>query len=381
MQNMDNDRLQKKIRGYHIFSAFYNFRRKFPGKRKGIFFVMTHDKSMNGNCGVMLETLKGAGYKTYALTRKHTSFGWNLFGAVRFFVVKSFQMAKCDTIFLDNTFLPTAFCEIPPSVRVAMLWHGTGTIKKFGLDTTVGPLRDLEEAADKKITHLFVASDYTKSIYSHCFGLPEDRIYVTGNPRCDELFRAHESGEDLREKDKFTVLFATTFREGIPGEAPYYELRALLRKLWTKNRKIQVLLRLHPHVSYELKGRSEFIMFGNCTDVSRVENLNNIMKKADLLVTDYSSVCYDFAILERPILFYAPDLDYYRTEERGFYEDYESFVPGPVIKRMDRLAEEILNIASDPAKPDVSKQEAFMDMAFAFKDSNATERIMEVLEL
>ena len=130
-----------------------------------------------------------------------------------------------------------------------------------------------------------------------------------------------------------------------------------------------------------LQGRSEFFMFGNCTDVSGQDNLNLLMKKADILITDYSSICYDFAILKRPMLFYAPDLDYYRDEERGFYEDYDSFVPGPVFRRIDDLAEELLNLSSDPAKHDLIKAELFMEKGFAYRDAGAADRIMEVLKL
>lgn len=378
---MDNESLEKKIKGYRLFAAFFNLRSRFKANRKKIFFMMNNDSGPSGNCGVMQRRVKEKGYRTYVLKNAHKRFGKNIFGAFRFFVIKSFQMASCGTIFLDDTFLPMAYCNLQKDVQIAMLWHGTGTLKKFGLDTTAGRLKDLEQICDSKITHLFVASEYTKKIYKGCFGLPEDRIFVTGSPRSDELFRAAAEGEDIRDKDKFTVLFATTFRENVPGEAPYYEIRTLLRKLQSKNRNIQVLLRLHPHVSRELKGRTEYFMFGNCADVSGHDNLNYIMKRADILVTDYSSICYDFAVLKRPILFYAPDLDYYKEEERGFYEDYESFVPGPVFKRIDSLGDEILKLSSDMAHPDLSKQTEFMDIAYAFKDSDSANRIMEVLKL
>ncbi|MCR5823906.1 MAG: CDP-glycerol glycerophosphotransferase family protein [Lachnospiraceae bacterium] len=378
---MDYEISEKKLKGYRLFAAFYNFRARLPFKKKGVFFVMTHDGGMTGNCGSMMQKVRAKGYRTYFLNRAHTDFGKNIFGAFRFFVIKSFQMGSCRTVFLDNAFLPLGFCNVPEDVQIAMLWHGTGTIKRFGLDTTEGGLKELEQGCYSKITHLFVASEYTKQIYKGCFGLPYEKIFVTGSPRCDELFEAHDYNDDIRDKDKFTVLFATTFRENIPGDAPYYEIRTLLRKLQSKNRKIQVLLRLHPHVAHELKGRSEYFMFGNCVDVSGQDNLNMIMRKADILVTDYSSICYDFAILERPVLFYAPDLDYYRDAERGFYEDYDSFVPGPVFRRIDALADEILKLASDPAKHDSVRSDVFMEKAFAHRDSNAAFRIMEVLKL
>ncbi len=376
---MDNFLKNKKIVGYKIFAAFYNFFSLFPrGKRKA-FFVMTHDESMTGNCGTMYLKLKNIVH-VRRLTRTDTTMSTNVFKIFNFFVVKSFEMSRAHTIFLDNTFLPMAFCKIPQGTRVAMLWHGTGTVKRFGLDTTGGSLRTLEEAAHKKITHLFVASDYTKKIYSGCFGVPEEKIYVTGSPRCDELFKAVSEPHE-KKPHKFTVLYAPTFREKVSDFDIKRDMMVFLRKLKEICPGVQVLFRLHPYVAKNFFDNNHIMIYENCVDVSLESNLNMILKRTDLLITDYSSIFYDFLILNRPVIFYAPDVQHYEEEERGFYENYASFVPGPVIQSPLELAEKTAECARGADPMNHEKVNAFFDTAFKYKDSDSANRILEVLQI
>jgi len=67
-----------------------------------------------------------------------------------------------------------------------------------------------------------------------------------------------------------------------------------------------------------------------------------VLSICDMLITDYSSIIFDFALLERPMLFYAPDLEDYE-KDRGFYFDYSSFIPGPLCMTKQSLVEEIVN--------------------------------------
>ncbi len=368
----------KKIIGYKLFAAFYNFFSLFPRGKNKVFFVMTHDESMTGNCGTMYLKLKNIVH-VKRLTRTDTALSANAFGLFKFFVVKSFEMSRARTIFLDNTFLPMAFCKIPSSTRVAMLWHGTGTVKRFGLDTDTGDLRMLETLAHKKITHLFVASDYTKKIYSGCFGMTVDKIYVTGSPRCDELF---EAASEIREKKphKFTVLYAPTFREKISDFDIKRDMMIFLRKLKEICPGVQVLFRLHPYVAKNFFKNNQIKIYENCVDVSPESNLNMILKRTDLLITDYSSIFYDYLILKRPIIFYAPDVQHYEEYERGFYENYASFVPGVIIQSPLELAEKTAECARGADIMNHEKVNLFFDTAFKYKDSDSANRILEVLK-
>ena len=132
-----------------------------------------------------------------------------------------------------------------------------------------------------------------------------------------------------------------------------------------------LLVRLHPFIRDALVIDRE--LDGFLTDVSDHPDINELLHVADVLVTDYSSVIYEFALLGRPMVFYAPDLDAYEGE-RGFYFDYRTGVPGPVVETSEALAAAL----RDP-HPDVARVEAFARANFDVADGHATARAIERL--
>ena len=100
---------------------------------------------------------------------------------------------------------------------------------------------------------------------------------------------------------------------------------------------------------------------------------------ADVLITDYSSVFYDYLLTMRPIIFFADDLEKY-TEIRDFYYDYESFIPGPFVKTGNELIE-ILNNIEQWSQEYKDKRRIMRDKFNKYTDGRATERIIEILNL
>ena len=105
------------------------------------------------------------------------------------------------------SFLPLAYTKIRKNVNVIQLWHGTGTIKKFGHDISEGRMLRLVSRADSRITHLIVNSDYTKDLYHKAFGVSKDRIYVTGIPRTDILFFRKKGKKDVWKNFLMYIVF------------------------------------------------------------------------------------------------------------------------------------------------------------------------------
>lgn len=106
-------------------------------------------------------------------------------------------------------------------------------------------------------------------------------------------------------------------------------------------------------------------------DASREPDVNEVMLAADILVTDYSSIIFEYALLNRPMAFLAPDLAAYERE-RGFFFDYRSGVPGPVVETTEQLAVWIGANAFD--LPRVAK---FAAESFDVMDGRATERLVD----
>lgn len=358
--------------GYRIFALMYYVYRLLPVKKSRCFLIMTHDSSIEGNVGVVEQYLKNSGehYDFRYLVRTDTS-------TKRMFTLifkKSFELATSSYIFMDNTFLPLAYLRFPKGVAVVQLWHGTGTIKKFGQDVNTGKLKLLERRANRNITHLIVSSQASKTLYSKVFEVPEDRVYVLGLPRTDILFETQlqEQKKDLfyqeypQLTEKKLILYAPTFRDDqVKHPELFIDIEQFVEALGDE---YVLALRLHPHIAHNiLLDQNEHII-----DVSTYENLNTLLFVADILITDYSSIVYEYSVLQKPMIFFAYDLEIFSEEGRGFYEPYESYVPG----RIAKTTEELITIIQ---KEDfqTEKIESFCEKAYSFRDGKSTNRVID----
>lgn len=364
----------KKI-GYYLYAAFFTLFRLFPVNPDKVFMVATHDDSEEGNIGIVANEIRKLmpEKKMVFLTKKD---GINK--PFSFFVVKAFHMATSAVIFMDNHFLPMAYTSFSKKTKVVQLWHGTGTIKKFGLDAEKGETRKLAEKANMRTTHLIVGSERTKEQYHTAFGIPKEKIYITGLPRTDRMLdkedlsekreRFYEEYPGLREKR--IILYAPTFRD---DEVEHPEIALDLAQLQKDLPQDTVfLLRLHPHVAEKLefaKWESDKIR-----NVSCYRGVTTLMAVADMLITDYSSIVYEYCLLEKPICFYAYDLDEFAREGRDFYEDYRSFVPGPVVENQDALTE-----FCKKKDYDMSNVVSFVKDNYSYTDKNAVNRLFELI--
>ncbi|EAC7342228.1 glycosyl transferase family 2, partial [Listeria monocytogenes] len=129
-----------------------------------------------------------------------------------------------------------------------------------------------------------------------------------------------------------------------------------------------VVIKLHPLVSVETQVPEDLADF--VLDFSGIE-MNDVLIVTDILITDYSSVIYDYSILNRPIIFYAYDLEAYSLE-RNFYHDYLEFVPGPVVA----TTEEAIKLIQTNQMI-TGKLQDFAEKAFEYHDGDAAARIID----
>ena len=230
-------------------------------------------------------------------------------------------------------------------------WHAAGAFKKFGLDIIESEDdRDHEKLAWRKEAqnwdYLLCSSEEVREIYSNAFGVSEDIIYPIGIPRNDcfydkekilELKKYINSqiGNNLGKK---IVLYAPTFRDNREFKL-MFDFDKLYKELGDE---YVILLKLHPNIMDDAINIDE--KYSNFVfNFSHYGEMQKLLLAADLLITDYSSVIFDFALTGNPIILYSYDLDEYKNEIRGFYYEYESFVPGPIVKTENQLIKEIKN--------------------------------------
>ncbi|MBQ3913391.1 MAG: CDP-glycerol glycerophosphotransferase family protein [Lachnospiraceae bacterium] len=400
----------KKMAGYRLYGLLYRIFSLLPVDGNRAYFVMTHDSSGEGNCGVMKEKLEARGYRCDALTRAEAA-------GVGFIFRSAYRLARSRFIFLDNTFLPLSCLRLRKGSTLTQLWHGTGTIKKFGQDVTIGRLKDLEARCGRNISHLIVSSPATKSIYAGCFGVPEDRVRVLGLPRSDAFFapgfaeaaRARFEEKYPAAKGRRLVLYAPTFRDDEDNEDEQIRMIGdFARDFAARMPKDSILgLRLHPYVSSRLAGNPGF-----CADVSvpgstgtssrelsngiaspaaaktrildltHFSGLNTLLGAADVLITDYSSIIFEYSLLRRPMYFYAYDLGRFEGSDRGFYRDYRGYVPGPVYTRREELLDALsatLRSGRTTVSETTGAYGSFLADSFSYTDGRSAERIMELL--
>lgn len=224
-------------------------------------------------------------------------------------------------------------------------WHGT-PLKKIGLDV---PGSDLDYAHEgEKFSYMVSPSKYCSEKLVSAFGLQgrEDIVLEIGYPRNDALFTFDQAKVNsvLRELDvprgKKIILYAPTFRDNKHSEVSGYENASGLDFDKLKEQigdEYIILFRAHYFVAknMDFEKYKDFVI-----DVSDYEDVNDLYIISDMLITDYSSVFFDYANLKRPIIFYMYDYEDYKANARDFYLD-QNELPGPITKTQEELAKAI----------------------------------------
>ncbi|MBR0119735.1 MAG: CDP-glycerol glycerophosphotransferase family protein, partial [Eubacterium sp.] len=189
--------ISKKMLGYRLFGLTFSLFRLCPVFRNKTFLIATHDDSPEGNIALAAKAIKRRRPKMRFIYLRDKSEG--LKNPFSFFFVKAFHMATSSVILLDDTFLPMAYTPISKKTRVIQLWHGTGTIKRFGPEVERGELQKLAIRGNRRITTLAVNGKRTKKQYAQAFCINPKRIRITGLPRTDLIL--NEAAMQAKKKE------------------------------------------------------------------------------------------------------------------------------------------------------------------------------------
>ncbi len=273
-------------------------------------------------------------------------------------------------------------------------WHGT-PLKRLRYDIKVNgsSLNSVEEIRyrndidAKRFDYFISPSKFCTEKFTSAFNLvnlgKENIIIEKGYPRNDRLFSfTNDDVEDIKNKlgvpkDKKIILYAPTFRDNqhTSGVGYTYNLGINFDTLMDKiNDEYVILFRTHYFVanSIDLSKYEGFIY-----DVSRYDDINDLYIISDLLITDYSSVFFDYANLKRPMLFYMYDLDDYKNNLRDFYISLEE-LPGPIVEKEEDLLNEINNIDNYDKKYR-EKYNIFNEKYNYLDDKDSSMRVIEYL--
>ncbi|MUV37302.1 Teichoic acid glycerol-phosphate primase [Lentibacillus sp. JNUCC-1] len=247
-----------------------------------------------------------------------------------------YHLATAKTVIVDNYFGFLAVTNFKPGTVCVQLWHAVGALKRFALmDPSIS---NRSKRAKQRFQNVYSRFDYVTAgsermaqIFQKSFSLGDDAIIRTGVPRTDVFFDSNEQKNIIKVlrkmypviETKKVILYAPTFRD---DELDNYKIQLNIKQMYEKLGDAYVLfVKNHPAVTYHLSQELDSFVY----DVSDYYDANHILLITDILITDYSSIPCEFALLERPMIFYAYDLQEYKNT-RGLLYQYQIDMPGPI---------------------------------------------------
>ena len=279
--------------------------------------------------------------------------------------------------------------SIPRREETVMLatWHGT-PLKRLVFDMddvhSANPrYKDIVFKQTRAWDYLLSDNPFSTERFQSCFRFEKEKILEYGYPANDPMYAPdrEEQAAKIKEKlgipkDKKVILYAPTWRDDQFYEAGQYgfELDLDVNRLQEEfGDEYVLLLRLH----YFIVDQLDLSKYGDFTvDGSSYDDITDLYLISDMLITDYSSVFFDYANLKRPVLYYTYDLDKYRDVLRGFYLDMEKDLPGPLLLTNDEVVDAIKNI--DKIKEQYKdRYEEFYNRFCCVDDGHAAQRVVE----
>lgn len=347
----------------------------FPIATDRIVLATARTSRLEGNLAYLYRILR-ARYPTldYVLLLEPYSYG--LAGKIGYFlrVARAVYYLRTARLFIvDNAYLPVHVTPHRPDTTVVQVWHAVGALKRFGIDTAVQPAEPERTFLHRYYDHVVVSSEAVRGPCSRALRTPVERVLALGTPRTDFFFdeatmtvarertlRAYPALAGRR-----VVLYAPTFRgrgraKRGAGSLDATRLRAALPSEYV------LVLKTHPNLD-----PAATVTAGFDVVVDPASEVNDLFVLTDVLVTDYSSSIFEYALLRRPLVLLVGDLAEYERDP-GLYLDYRAEMIGTQVADTDGVAEAILG-----GRFDLSGYDAFIARYLGACDGHASERFVE----
>lgn len=360
----------KKIAG-KIIKIVYKLVYKFiPVDDKLVIFISFHGRGYSDNPRAIYEEMQRdprfKDYKFIWFIKKHKQKNIHIDGAniKEYFSIPYFYYMSKAKYWVINCKMPAYICKKDNQVYL-QTWHGT-PLKRLGHDI-IAPdnatfyrsgmsFEQMTETYDidvKRYNYMISPNAFCTEVFQTSFRINRERLIETGYPRND--FITNATNEDILEikkkfnlpLDKKIILYAPTWRDNSYVASGYtFELEADFYK-WKETLSDEYIIVFKPHYLIINKYENDNSLNGFLYSISAEAEINELYVISDILITDYSSVFFDYAVLNRPIYFYMYDLEQYKGELRGFYLDIYKELPGKIYEDEDHLLTDICNQVYD----------------------------------
>lgn len=378
VEQFSNEKLSLSKIKYDIFELSSKISMKLPIKHNRIAFISSRRTDLSGNFEFVYDILKKDKKLEFRFLLDDRNLKkMSLKNTIRY----GYYFATSKVILIDD-FTPLLY-KIPrrEGTTLIQLWHACGAFKTFGY-SRMGKTGGQTQASPnhRNYDYAIVSSQEISKFYAEGFGISLEKAVATGVPRTDIFFDQAYKEKVQREfyekypqlKEKKILLFAPTFRGNgkLSGFYPVDKFEPV-RVYEELNKEYAIIIKHHPFVRNRTEIPEEYR--NDIIDLSENSELNDLLFVADLLVTDYSSVIFEAALLDVPMLFYAYDLQRY-ISTRGFYYEYEHFVPGKIVQSFARAMDAIKNQDFETEKIEAFKTRFFDDL-----DGKSSQRTADLI--
>ncbi len=358
------------------FPFVYRWYARKPIREKSVLFIEIRYAEITNNFRLLWDELKSRKVNAMDVVflgnsiYSYNKYLWNCLCMLK-------KLARAEIVFVDESNDVLAALPIRTETKMIQTWHGCGAFKRFGYDLP----KKVSEKYYNDYTFTTVSSSEVIDIYASSMGQLREKILPIGVSRTDVFFSAQylkESEERIRNKygissGKKIILYAPTFRGNVQkAKAP--KLLSIEKLYHAFHDEYVVLYKGHPAVKKKIEIADMYRHFFIDASSDEIEML---LSSADLCVTDYSSLIFEYSLLERPMFFFAYDYKEYVTD-RGFYYEFEEFAPGPI----SYVDEELIRQIKESDTKDLT------DSVIVFKkrfmgacDGKSTQRIVDKILL
>lgn len=344
-----------------LFRKAVSFLRRRKVKNRVLFFSIRKDGELEGNAKALYPYIKGEKIVRAKLLPHSPLEELKMYEAVY----------TSKVIVTDDYNRYLRYFPLRKNQRVIQLWHACGAFKKFGRrGTNLSPFTD--GATHAQYNLVTVSGDYIRTIYADAFNIDLNKVKALGCPRTDDFFNAGliaDKKEKIYEaypefRGKYIIIYAPTFRDINNNRREFHpelDFDRLSRELLPDQ---MFVVCPHPVMQNAIVDKE----YDNIR-VVRDFSTNDLMFVSDILVTDYSSVIFEYALLQKPIAFFCYDLP---TYNRGFYLNYPDDLPGDVYANQNTLTEYL----TDKDRHILTeKYKTFVERYMSACDGHSCERI------
>lgn len=366
-----------------------------PSNLAWVFPVCAYDHTFSGNERLVFEKIKNNPNikKTILYLSKEVHLdGIN----VHTYPLKSFQgqQALLESKYIFIKHAPRINIGYPIDYKkhkVINLWHGI-PLKRIGyvsldhqqvLDGIAKQHQNCYSViSSSKIDKMAMASAFYPLSYHDIWmtGLPRNDLILSSQASLADVFKAQLKALEQKINGKRLVLFAPTFRN--QQAAAYYKFtKEEIASLYKVLNKHNAILGLREHMADKANSYSAVLLGKNAPVVSLdrevVQDIELIYRKADLLITDYSSCFIDFMLTGKPLISFAYDLEAYEQKERGFFYNMEQVFPGPICQTFQEMLAQLDLTLTENKNHDQQLYNFKRDIFFEYKDANNTQRLID----